>query len=155
MFLGGRDWPCPAGEKWADSPQKWGLTARNEYLLCLREAGSSSVILWGMFPAQRCLHKKMRFILPIAVSGCFVASRVVLWWNKMLSLLLPTTENSIFSGKNAAKCFSTIRKKRFSAWSPILAISETLLLFFFFLSFFPPGMSGIAHDILETRVLKM
>lgn len=95
MFLSGRDWPCPAGEKWADSPQKWGLTATNEYLLCLREAGSSSLILWGMFPAQRCLHKKMRFILPVAVSGCFVASRVVLRWNKMLSLLLPTTAFSL------------------------------------------------------------
>lgn len=93
-----------------------------------------------MFPVQRYLQRKMRFILPVAVSGCFVESRVALQWEKMLSLLLPTTDNSIFSEKkNAAKCLSTTRKKRiFSAWSPVLAVSETFFLFFFFSFFFFP-----------------
>lgn len=138
MFLGGRDWPCPAGEKWADSPQKWGLTARNEYLLCLREAGSSSLILWGMFPVQRCLHKKMRFILPVAVSGCFVESRVVLRWNKMLSLLLPTKENSIFSGKKCSQVFFYHQKKKIFCLVSNTGNIRNTSSFLLFSFFFPP-----------------
>ena len=103
-----------------------------------RQAVSSSLILCGIFSVQRCLRRKMRLILlPVALSGYFVES--FLWGQrKQASAMVdqntitfpPNKREQYFLWKQCSQVFFFHQKKLFSAWSPVLVISETFFFFF-------------------------
>ena len=100
------------------------------------QAASSSLILCGIFSVQRCLHRKvMLMLLPVALSWYFVES--FLWGQRKQAntvvdqttmFFTPNNREQYFIWKQCSQVFLFHKKRLFSAWYPLLAISET---FFF------------------------
>lgn len=83
----------------------------------------------------------MRSILPVAVSGCFVESRVVLQWGKNTLSAAPNNREQPFLSKiNASKCFSTTRKKDFLLGLQYWQYQKHFFLSSFFFLFFSPQL---------------